>query len=60
MGTGGLMDEKVEELLVNRGQAVVFVVLFVVLVVPITPSIKQGMYIIYLHILFCWNQIILP
>jgi hypothetical protein len=60
MGTGGLMDEKVEELLVNRGQAVVFVVLFVVLVVPITPSIKQGMYIVYLRVLFCRNQIILP
>jgi hypothetical protein len=30
------------------------------LVAPITPSIKWGMYIVYLRILFCWNQIILP
>ena len=37
-----------------------FLVLFVILVVPITPSIKRGMYIDYLRILFCRNQIILP
>jgi hypothetical protein len=37
-----------------------FEVLFVMLVVPITPLIKEGMYIVYLHILFCRNQIILP
>ncbi len=49
MGTGGLMDRKVEEMSVNRGQ-----------VVPITPSIKRSMYIIYLCILFHRNQIILP
>jgi hypothetical protein len=60
MGSGGLMNGKVKELLVNCGQAVVFVVRFVMLAVPITPSIKRGMYIAYLRILFCWNQIILP
>jgi hypothetical protein len=54
------MDGKAKELLVNHGQAVVFIVLFVMLVVPITPSIKWGMYIIYLCILFHRNQIILP
>ncbi len=37
-----------------------FVVLFTMLVVPITPSIKRGMYIVYLRVLFCQNQIILP
>jgi hypothetical protein len=37
-----------------------FLVLFAILVVPITPLIKQGMYIDYLHILFHRNQIILP
>jgi hypothetical protein len=54
------MDGKVKELLVNWGQALLFVVLFVVLVVPITPSIKRGMYIVYLRVLFRRNQIILP
>jgi hypothetical protein len=37
-----------------------FVVLFVMLVVQITPLIKQGMYIVYSPILFWQNQIILP
>jgi hypothetical protein len=60
MGSGGLIDGKIKELLVNRGQAIVFQVLFVILVVPITPSIKWGVYIDYLRILFCRNQIILP
>jgi hypothetical protein len=60
MGTGGLMDWKVDELLVNRGQAVFFLVLFVMLVVQITPSIKQDRYIVYLRILFWRQQIILP
>jgi hypothetical protein len=59
MGNGGLMDGKIKELLVNRGQAIVFLVYFVILVVPITPSIKWGMYINYLGVLFCCNQIIL-
>jgi hypothetical protein len=36
------------------------VVLFVMLVVPITPLIKQGMYIVYWRILFQRNQIIPP
>ncbi len=60
MGSGGLIDGKIEELAVNRGLAVFFLVLFVILVVPITPSIKRGMYINYLCILFRRNQIILP
>ncbi len=60
MGTGGLMDGNVKELLVNQGQACYFVALFVMLVVPITSSIKRGMYIVYLRILFQRNQIILP
>ncbi len=37
-----------------------FVVLYIMLVVPITPSIKWGMYIVYLRILFRWSQIIHP
>jgi hypothetical protein len=40
MGTGGLMDRNVEELLINWGQAIVFCISFVMLVVQITPSIK--------------------
>ncbi len=59
IGSGGLIDGKNKELLVNRGQAIVFLVLFVILVVPITPSIKRGMHIDYLCVLFCHNQIIL-
>jgi hypothetical protein len=60
MGTGGLMGGKVEELLFIGDRPFCFVVIFVMLVVPITPSIKLGMYIVYLGILFYWNQIILP
>ncbi len=59
MGTGGLMDGKVKELSVNWVKPLFFVVLFVMLVVLITPSIKRGMYIVYLRVLVCWNQIIL-
>ncbi len=55
MGTGGLMDRKVKQLLVNGDRPLFCVVIFVMLVVPITPSIKQGIYIVYLCILFCWN-----
>jgi hypothetical protein len=32
---------------------------FVMLVVPITPSIKRGMYIVNLRVLFWRNQVIL-
>jgi hypothetical protein len=60
MGSERLIDGKIKEPSVNKGQAVVFLVLFVILVVPITPSIKRGMYNNYLRILFRCNQTILP
>jgi hypothetical protein len=37
------MDGKVNELLVNWGQAIVFSSSFIMLVVQITPLIKRGM-----------------
>ncbi len=60
MGTGGLMDRKVKELLVNRGQAIVFCSSFCHAGGSNYSIIKRGTYIVYLQTLFHWNQIILP
>ena len=43
-----------------RDRLLFFVVLFVMLVVQITPLITRGVYIVYLRVLFWLNQIILP
>ena len=59
MGTGGMMDGIVNKLFVNRGQAIVFFTVIIVLVIQITPSIKRGMYIVYSCVLFWKKQIIL-
>jgi hypothetical protein len=58
--SGGLTDGKIKELHVDRERPCYFPVLFVILVARITQSSKRVMYINYLRILFCWNQITLP
>jgi hypothetical protein len=58
-GSGGLTDGNIKELHVKRGQAMVFTVLFIILVDQITQMTQQVMYIDYLRILFRQNQIIL-
>jgi hypothetical protein len=52
--------EKLKNCWLIGNRPLFFVVLFTMLVVPITPSIKRGVYIVYLRILFRQNQIILP
>jgi hypothetical protein len=59
MDTGGLLDGKVEELFVNRGQAIVFCSSSRHAGGSNYSINQTGMYIIYLRILFHWNQIIL-
>ena len=60
MGTGGLMDRNVEDLLVNWGQAIVFCSSFCH-AGGSNYSINQTGYVyVYLRILFQRNQIILP
>ncbi len=59
-GSGGLTDGKIEELHVNRGQAVVFSSSFCHSGGS-NYTIEQTGYVYQLFaILFCWNQIILP
>ncbi len=52
--------QKSTNCLLIRDRPLSFLVLFIMLVVQITPSIKWGMYNVYSHVLFWKKQIILP
>jgi hypothetical protein len=47
--------EKLKNCWLMGDRPLFFLVLFVILVVPIAPLIKWGIYIDYLHVLFCRN-----